>query len=232
MVYKALILGDSGTGKSRAMKSLDPNKTFLISPDMKTIPIKGANSIYKTVLKDNDKIDLEKTNYYKTRNPKTVLQLLKAVSDKRPDIEVIVIDTITMLMFGEFMRTIKEKGFEKFNNLADDIWDILKEIDNLRDNLSVIVIGHTDIAYDDMGVLRRSSRIPSGKILKEKISLEEVFDVVLYTDVNADSDGREYFFHTQNNGKNTCKSPEGMFEEDKIPNDYSIVIEKMKQYYN
>jgi hypothetical protein len=231
MAKKVLVLGQSGTGKSRAAVTLDPKTTFLISPDMKGLPMKGSDNYYQTVTNENNKIDLKQTNFYKTRDPKIVLQLLKAISDGKPEITTVIIDTLTMLMFGEFMNTIKEKGFEKFNNTAAEIWRILNEIDNLRTDLTVIVTGYLDTAYDDQNVLRSSCRIPAGKILKEKVSIEELFDVVLYTEVIVESDEIKYYFITQNNGRNTCKSPEAMFDALRIPNDYNLVINKIKEYY-
>jgi len=97
MARKVLVLGNSGTGKSRAAVNLDPKATFIISPDMKGLLVKGSADNYKTILKENGKLDLDKSNLYKTRDPKLVLQLLKAISANRPDITTVFIDTITML---------------------------------------------------------------------------------------------------------------------------------------
>ena len=41
-----------------------------------------------------------------------------------------------------------------------------------------------------------------------------------------------YYFRTQNNGNDTCKSPKGMFDELKIPNDLNYVIQKSNEYFN
>jgi len=46
-----------------------------------------------------------------------------------------------------------------------------------------------------------------------------------------DKDG-VYYFRTQNNGNDTCKSPKGMFDELRIPNDLNYVIQKSNEYFN
>jgi hypothetical protein len=43
---------------------------------------------------------------------------------------------------------------------------------------------------------------------------------------------RDYRFITQNNGRNTCKSPMGLFEDDTIPNDLAAVDAAITEYYS
>ena len=66
-----------------------------------------------------------------------------------------------------------------------------------------------------------------GKLVDEKITPEGLFTIVLKTAV---SDGK-YAFVTQNNGKDTVKSPEGMFTTYAINNDLKYVDEKIRNYY-
>ena len=66
-----------------------------------------------------------------------------------------------------------------------------------------------------------------GKLVDEKITPEGLFTIVLKTAV---SDGN-YAFVTQNNGKDTVKSPEGMFTTYAINNDLKYVDEKIRNYY-
>ncbi|MBO7696328.1 MAG: hypothetical protein J6T10_27135, partial [Methanobrevibacter sp.] len=66
-----------------------------------------------------------------------------------------------------------------------------------------------------------------GKLLDEKIVLEGMSTIVLKTNV---ADGN-YTFVTQNNGKDTVKSPFGMFPSRAIQNDLKYVDEKIRNYY-
>ena len=66
-----------------------------------------------------------------------------------------------------------------------------------------------------------------GKLLDEKIVLEGMSTIVLKTAV---SDG-QYMFLTQNSGKDTVKSPSGMFPTYAIDNDLKYVDQKIRNYY-
>jgi len=230
MANKLLVLGTSGTGKSYAARNLDPKSTFIISPDKKALPLKGWRNNYITTYKTDGKVDLVNTNFYRTNDPRVILQLLKAISDTKPEIKVILIDTLTMMLVDAFMRTAKDKGYERFTDMALDAYKILDSIDTLREDLTVVVIGHIEDNYDSDGVLKSSFRVPAGKILREKLTVEEMFTTVLYTEVVVVDGIPQYSFLTQNNGKNTCKSPNGMFENAKITNDYKIVIDQIHKH--
>lgn len=65
--------------------------------------------------------------------------------------------------------------------------------------------------------------------LLNKMQVEANMETVLYSKVERDSGETEYLFETRNNGFNTCRSPEGAFE-DKIPNDYQMIIDKLLEY--
>lgn len=230
MADKILVLGQPGTGKTSAAKSLDHKETFIICPDEKALPFKGWKKKYTTVLKEDGKLDLLNTNFYRTTSPQVVRSLIKAISDKRPEIKTIVIDTITALMISELMKRIGEKGFEKYNDFAYDTYSILKMIDGLRDDLTVIVLAHVEENYDSDGILRVSFMVPGGKLLKDKIKVESMFTTVLYTEVEMKDSEPVYHFLTQNNGKNSCKSPEGMFDDLRIQNDFKFVMDKVQAY--
>ena len=93
-------------------------------------------------------------------------------------------------------------------------------------------MAHVENNYDSDGILRTSFKVPGGKLIGEKIKVEGMFTTVLFTEVITEQDIPKYYFVTQNNGKNTCKSPKGMFSDIRIPNDMRYVIEKMEEYDN
>jgi len=62
--------------------------------------------------------------------------------------------------------------------------------------------------------------------------LEGLLTVCLYTNVEETKDGVEYSFLTNRYRKRPAKSPDGMFETTKIPNDLKLVKEKVIEYYN
>jgi hypothetical protein len=231
MAKKVLLLGEPGTGKTASLETLNPKSTFIICPDEKELSFRGKD--YQTVIKeDTKKLDLQKTNLYETTSPKIVLDLLNVISTSMPHIKVAVIDTITSLQIAEFMDKVKEKGFDKFNDMALDTYTILKSLRKLRDDLTIVVMAHVENNYDSDGVLRTSFKVPGGKLIGEKIKVEGMFTIVLYTEVIMEQSAPKYYFVTQNNGKNTCKSPKGMFDDIRIPNDMQYVIDKIQEYDN
>jgi adenylate kinase family enzyme len=229
---KVLILGSSGTGKSTAAENLDPKSTFIICADRKSLPFKYWKNNYKTVLKDNGKLDLSASNYYVTDNPNVIISLMNAISENKPETKVIILDTITAVMENEYMSRIKEKGFSKFEDCALDTFNLLIAPDTLREDLTVFTLAHTEENYDTDGELRTSFKVVGGKLIGQNIKPEARFTTVLYTEVLMQDEKPNYYFITQNNGSNTCKSPKGMFEDLRIPNDYQYVLDKIKDYEN
>jgi hypothetical protein len=125
MAYKILSLGDPGSGKTTAAESLDPKTTFIICCDKKGLPFKNWKINYKTVLKDNGKLDLTASNYYETSNPSILRNLIKAISEQHTVIKTIIIDTMTAMMENEYMSKAKEKGliYQALTHLID--WNTL-----------------------------------------------------------------------------------------------------------
>lgn len=227
---KILVLGPPGSGKSTSAENLDPKTTFYICADRKSLPYKGWRNNYKTIKKETGKLDLSQTNYYETDNTQTILTLMKAISDTRPDIKVIVLDTITAVMEAEYMARIKEKGFEKYSDSALNVFNLITIADELRNDLTVIIFSHEETNMDEEGVRKSSFKVIGGKLIGEKVVPEARFNLVLYTEVQTTDEGNKYYFLTQNNGKNTCRSPKGMFEDLRIPNDLSFVLQKIEEY--
>ena len=230
MARKCLILGGPGTGKSTSISTLDPKSTFIINCDEKDLPFRGCNSSYKAIYTDG-KFDLQKSNIYNTTKPNIIISLLQTISKSRPDIKVVVLDTISMMMVAEYMDKAKEKGYDKYTQFALDVFNILKCIDQLRDDLTVFVFSHTETVIDADGVRMTQFMVPGGKLVNDKIKPEGMTTIVLYTDVVVEQGTPKYYFNTQNNGRNTCKSPIGMFEDLRIPNDLNLVLNKINEYY-
>lgn len=147
------------------------------------------------------------------------------IAQKRPDIKTIVVDTIGSVMVADEMRRMKEKGYDKWQDLAQCIWNMVDSAYTLRDDLTVIFVAHTQTERDESGYLFTRIKT-SGKKL-DKICLESKFTTVLI----AKCVGGQYIFETH--AKNsTAKSPMGLFEADTIPNDVVEVIKALKAYEN
>jgi len=227
---KILVLGDPGTGKSTAIESLDPKSTFIICSDRKPLPFKDWRTKYKTILKENGKLDLTASNYYSTDSPSIILNLMKAVSENKPETKVLILDTLTAVMENEYMSRIKEKGYGKFEDTALDTFNLLIAPDNLRDDLTVIILAHTEDNTDLDGFRKTSFKVVGGKLIGQNIKPEARFTNVLYTEVIMEDEKPCYYFLTQCDGSNTCRTQKELFEDLRIPNDYQYVLDKIKEY--
>lgn len=65
--------------------------------------------------------------------------------------------------------------------------------------------------------------------LGTKMQLEGKMETVLYSRVEMDNATPRFILETQNNGFNTARSPQNLFEG-KIDNDYNMIIEKLSSY--
>lgn len=197
------ILGRSGTGKSYSMRNLDPGKFAVINVQGKWFPFKNANKIKYVVTDDSDSI-------------------VKNIKGLATTYNIIVVDDFQYVMANEFMRRAMERGFDKFTEIGRHAWDIANCVRDLPAETIVYIMCHTDT---DQEGLERLKTI--GKLLDEKIVMEGMSTIVLKTNV---SDGK-YTFLTQNNGKDTTKSPAGMFPSYAIDNDLEYVDNKIRSYY-
>lgn len=202
MGQKVLILGESGTGKSASLRNFDENEVFVINAAGKPLPFKSHIKCF-TPRYDN-----------MTRE---ILAAMDATDKK-----VIVIDDAQYIMSFQYMRRIKENGWDKWNDIQADFFNIIKHVDDLPDDVVVYFLSH--IQKDENGYEKIKTM---GKMLDEKITLEGLFTTVLSTGIQ---DG-QYYFLTQNNGRNTVKSPIGMFNSSTIDNDLKYVDTKIRNYY-
>ena len=195
------------------MRNLDPKVTYYIDADKKGLSWKGWRTQYNE----------ENKNYLKCDDANIVRQYIRKLANDCPRIKVIVVDTINGLMVADEMRRSKEKGYDKWVDLATCVWDLIVECYDYREDLTIIFTAHTQTEVDDAGY--RFTRIQtSGKKLN-KIVLESKFTTVLLSKC---VEGR-YLFETQANNS-TAKSPMGAFESFEIENDIVQVIKALEEF--
>ena len=196
-----LVLGESGTGKSASLRNFQPEEVGVVNVCGKPLPFRSRIETFKS----DDYLQIDKA--------------LKASNKK-----ALVIDDCQYLMANEFMRTAKVNGYQKFTDIAQNFWTLVRlVIDELPEDVLVYFLGH--IERDANGNEKFKT---IGKMLDEKITVEGMFTVVLKTYVR---DGL-YQFSTRNSGADTVKTPIGLFEEPYIDNDLKAVDAAIREYYN
>ena len=218
------IVGSSGSGKSSSIRTLDPKETFIINIASKPLPFKGWRSKYTLWSKDNPE-----GNYINTSDVSLINKVLAYINTKRLEIRNVIIEDAQYIMAFEYMDRALEKGFGKFNEIAQKFYSVLKSGITMRDDLNIIVTCHSEnIGTADDPQLKIKTL---GKMLDSSITVEGLFTYVLFTYIQIGDDNKPiYTFQTHSDGTTTAKTPMDCFDEDYIPNDLQYVIDKIKEY--
>jgi hypothetical protein len=216
------IVGATGTGKSTAIKHLNPEETYIINVAKKELPFKGSEKLYNA----------ENKNYKEVDDANEISRLLKTISEKAPHIKNIIIEDSNYIMGFNIVAKATEVGFTKFSVMARDMVDLFRTARQLRDDITVFYLTHPETIEDGGEIIGYKIKT-AGKLIDNQVLLEGLLTVCLYTNVEETKDGgATYNFVTNRYKKMPAKSPDGMFSELKIPNDLQLVVDTLNQYYN
>ena len=205
-----MILGASGSGKKTSLEKLDPKQTFYIDADGKGMSWKGWRKQYNPTNK----------NYSRCDNPAYIYGLMKTINATQPQVKYLIIDTLNGCMVADEMRRSKEKTYDKWMDLAQSVYNIVDYSNKMRDDLTVILIGHTQTSDDGFTCM-----LTNGRKLN-KICLESKMTTVLLSRIN--ENGEDVFETRARNS--TAKTPRGAFDKDEIPIDITLVIDALKDF--
>lgn len=206
MAQKILIMGESGTGKSTSLRNLDPEITAVVNPVGKPLPFKSSNG--KFTMLNNETKSGNITAWLKGQ----------AKAGKK----ILIVDDFQYLLSIPYMNRIHEGGWDKWNDFGDDYFKLIDVCADLPADVRVYYLSHCETLDNGITTIKLI-----GKLLREKITIEGLFTIVLRTSVI----DQKYFFLTQNSGKDTVKSPMGMFSEYAVENDLAYIDDKVCNYY-
>lgn len=204
-----LIIGPSGSGKTTSLRNLPSAETFYIDADGKGLSWKGWRQQYNAKAR----------NYYRTDDQAIVQALMDKIDKEQKQYKYLVIDTLNGIMVADEMRRAKEKGYDRWIDLSVAVYNIVDNANKLRDDLTVIMLAHSQTADDGF-----TSMLTNGRKLN-KICLESKLTTVLLAKA---VDGK-YLFETHAHNS-TAKTPMGAFDEDEIPNDIVEVIKALDEF--
>lgn len=220
------IVGESGSGKTTSIRNLNPEETFIISTTGKRPGIKGASKKYPNFTVDGGTL---KGNFYVTSNVDNISKVLQIIDKKMPHIKTVIIDDYQYVMGFEAMDRAKEKSYDKFTDMAQHAYQVIKAAMGMRDDLYVVVSTHSENTGDRINQYHKMKTL--GKMIDSVITLEGLFTYVFFTSVQRDEDNKtSYKFITNSDGTCTAKSPMGLFEDVHIDNDLKLVIDRIKEY--
>ena len=212
------LVGYSSSGKSRSIKGLLKedgrlrDDAIIIRALSKPFPFRN-----KMVAWDREK---NQGDYIILDNGTLIAKAMKKFVESGK--KIIIVDDSTFVMTKYFMNTAKDKGFEKFTDLAKQYYEILKVGESLPEDVRVYVVNHLE--ESNLGRLNFKS---IGKLISEKVDIPAMMTVVLQTEKN---DNGYWFLTNKRNDIDVAKSPEEMFDL-LVENDLGIVDNAICEYY-
>lgn len=194
-----LLLGQSGSGKSTSMRNFTKDEIAVINVLGKPLPFKSD-------------IKAPKIDDYAT-----ILNQIKMTKKK-----TIVIDDANYLITNEFMNKSSVKGFDKYNEMGNNFFNLINGIKNIDGGKTVYLIMHEDT--DENGNIKPKT---IGKLLDDKVNIQGMFTVC----IRSMFDNGNYIFRLKTNGQDCVKTPFGMFENDTMENDLKEFDKVVREYY-
>lgn len=217
MGIPVLILGDSGSGKSTSLQSLNGEGCVLIQAIDKRLPFKRPQD--KGWIRRNS--ENKSGNVFVTDNYNQINHIILSAA-KSGKKKIIIIDDAQYLMANDFMRRAMEKGFDKFTEMACSFHGLFQTAQVCENDVRVYFLAHTET--EPTGKVKMKT---IGKMLDEKITMEGLFTVVLKCHKQ---DGR-HLFQTIGTDMDTVKSPIDMFESENIDNNLALVDAAITNYW-
>ena len=209
MGIPVLVMGASGSGKSRSLKNFAPGELSVLNVAGKPLPFKSK---------------LPAINVRRVAAEKGVNRyaLIKSALGQSKAKSIAIDDTQYLLAFDSFDKA-NVKGYDKWTEFAVNFEELITfVIDQLPDDKIVYFLHHTE--QTDLGLTKAKT---IGKMLDNQLTVEGLFSIVLLCVATKD----EHKFITQSGGVSTAKSPEDMLPEE-MPNDLKVVDTAIREYWS
>ena len=194
-----LLIGASGSGKSTSLRNFKREEVAVVNVLGKPLP-------FKTDIK------APKCDDYAT--------ILKAIANTKK--KTIVIDDSNYLITNEFMSKSSVKGFDKYNEMGNNFFNLINGIKNIEGGKTVYLIMHEDT--DENGNVKPKT---IGKLLDDKVNIQGMFTIC----IRSMFDNGNYIFRLRTNGQDCVKTPFGMFENETMENDLKAFDKVVREYY-
>lgn len=152
MGIPVLILGESGSGKSTALRNFEPDEIGIFNVASKPLPFRKK---------------------LHTINHATYQSIIQKLT--QPKLKVYAIDDSQALMAFALFSKAKETGYGKFTDIALDFYNLLQHVINKTPpDCIVYFLHHTETS--DTGKIKAKT---VGKMLDNQLTVEGLFSIVL-----------------------------------------------------
>lgn len=152
MGIPVLILGESGSGKSAALRNFDPEEIGIFNVASKPLPFR------------------KKLKAVNGASYQTIVRALQA-----PKLKAYAIDDSQYLLAFEFFDRAKEVGYQKFTDIALNFRNLIQTVITQTPPDCIVYFLHHVERTDDGRVKAKTI----GKMIDEKLTLEGLFSIVL-----------------------------------------------------
>lgn len=226
-----ILEGESGSGKTTALRNLPVDQTFIITPNGKPLSWSGGTQAYGKRIKQ-------------VTDLKEIGPLIPRIAAGNPEkgvapVKYIIIEDFShaqnlRILSPKFVADGQAGGnakYERYAMFGRDVNDnIIVPIQALRDKPGyVILINHTR----PDGSTGRQQFKTEGKMIGNTIDPVSYARIVFHSMILAGQPlDKRYVLLTHDDGLHEAKSPMGMFTEDHIPNDLLAALERVHAYDN
>ena len=212
MGIPVMIIGESGSGKTYSIKNMNPETVGIFLCEKNRLPFRKQFKTYKVrnMMSEDGKV---------IRQGQVIESILANPKQKR-----YVIDDSQYIMANEYFDRAREKGYDKYTDIGSNFRNLVHMVNNeLPDDVIVYFLHHPEVDVNTGRIKAKTI----GRMLDEKLTVEGLFDIVLRTQVDPEG----HWFLTKTNGQDTVKTPEEMFDADRVPNDLAAVDMAIRNYY-
>lgn len=239
---KILVLAKSGFGKTTSwagreklgIKGLDPKETYVIQCIGRGVP----NPRYK-LCPSNEVKDMAKGNRVQVDNI-TGLDRFKRVADfieflKKSPFKNIIIDDFNYLAQDYYMANAMKGGWDCPKQIGYGMGLIFDSFKGLPEDKNIICCAHYEEYKDKNGDSISYKFKTTGKMVDDYITPEGKFDIILFGKQTFDAESKKPLkvFVKEFDGEFPAKDSIGVLDalDNEIPNDLSIVVDAIKEFY-
>ncbi|MGL6063782.1 MAG: AAA family ATPase [Fusobacteriaceae bacterium] len=237
----ALLLAESGFGKTTSLKYLNPEETFIISMTTKPLPWKGSSQQYPLAT-SYDEVATKKFRRLYSKDAEEIAATIKLLSSKSSPFKNIIIDDFNYLMQDFYGENSKTTGFGVFKDIGYFMAIIYKAIEETPGK-NFIILAHYEAVKDEQSGETKRIMKTVGKMVKDNITPEGKADIVMFIkmDYNQETEeDRRYFVVNYDGEFRGAKSSDIFVKEDEegkrkmikyVDCNMQLIVNAANEYY-